>query len=83
MTVLMFYLFGTPYKRGFFCNDESLSHPFHESTVTSPMLYVIGLFLPICTVSHILRERTFLYRYAIHSQARTCAYVSSVVRTYG
>ncbi|OXU27387.1 hypothetical protein TSAR_013851 [Trichomalopsis sarcophagae] len=50
MTVLMFYLFGKPYKRGFFCNDESLSHPYHDSTVTSPMLYVIGLFLPICTM---------------------------------
>ncbi|XP_076163887.1 putative phosphatidate phosphatase isoform X2 [Ptiloglossa arizonensis] len=48
MTVLMFFLFGKPYKRGFFCNDESLNHPFHTSTVTSTMLYVIGLFLPIC-----------------------------------
>lgn len=54
MTVLMFYLFGKPYKRGFFCNDESLYHPFHDSTVTSAMLYVIGLLLPICTVSHLL-----------------------------
>ncbi|XP_031370616.1 putative phosphatidate phosphatase isoform X2 [Apis dorsata] len=50
MTVLMFYLFGKPYKRGFFCNDESLYHPFHDSTVTSAMLYVIGLLLPICTI---------------------------------
>lgn len=55
MTVLMFYLFGKPYKRGFFCNDESLYHPFHDSTVTSVMLYVIGLLLPICTVSHLLQ----------------------------
>lgn len=51
MTVLMLFLYGKPYERGFFCNDESLAHPFHESTVTSPMLYVIGLLLPICTVS--------------------------------
>ncbi|XP_076242967.1 putative phosphatidate phosphatase isoform X2 [Calliopsis andreniformis] len=50
LTVLMFFLFGKPYKRGFFCNDESLYHPFHSSTVTSTMLYVIGLFLPICTM---------------------------------
>ncbi|XP_014234825.1 putative phosphatidate phosphatase [Trichogramma pretiosum] len=50
MIVLTFYLFGTPYKRGFFCNDESLAHPMVDSTVTSPMLYVIGLFLPICTM---------------------------------
>ncbi|CAK9814179.1 Putative phosphatidate phosphatase [Anthophora plagiata] len=50
MAVLMFFLFGKPYKRGFFCNDESLYHPFHASTVTSAMLYVVGLFLPICTM---------------------------------
>ncbi|XP_071651042.1 putative phosphatidate phosphatase isoform X1 [Temnothorax longispinosus] len=50
ISVLMFFLFGKPYKRGFFCNDESLYHPFHESTVTSTMLYIIGLFLPICTM---------------------------------
>ena len=50
MAVLMFFIFGKPYKRGFFCNDESLYHPFHSSTVTSAMLYVIGLFLPICTM---------------------------------
>ncbi|KAL2736391.1 putative phosphatidate phosphatase isoform X1 [Vespula maculifrons] len=50
LAVLMFFLFGKPYKRGFFCNDESLMHPYHSSTVTSAMLYVTGLFLPICTM---------------------------------
>ncbi|XP_050460274.1 putative phosphatidate phosphatase isoform X1 [Cataglyphis hispanica] len=50
IAVLMFYLFGKPYKRGFFCNDESLYHPYHESTITSPMLYIIGLCLPACTM---------------------------------
>lgn len=59
--VLLFFLFGKPYKRGFFCNDESLYHPFHSSTVTSAMLYVVGLFLPICAVSHLLRSMIFLY----------------------
>ncbi|XP_032669175.1 putative phosphatidate phosphatase isoform X2 [Odontomachus brunneus] len=47
ISVLMFFLFGKPYKRGFFCNDESLYHPYHGSTVTSPMLYVVGIFLPV------------------------------------
>ncbi|EZA55072.1 hypothetical protein DMN91_009291 [Ooceraea biroi] len=50
IAVLMFFLFGKPYKRGFFCNDESLSYPYHGSTVTSAALYVVGLFLPICTM---------------------------------
>jgi len=43
----LFFLFGKPYQRGFFCNDESLNHPYKESTVTSPMLYVVGFFLPV------------------------------------
>ncbi|XP_053976762.1 putative phosphatidate phosphatase isoform X4 [Hylaeus volcanicus] len=47
MGVLMFFLYGKPYKRGFFCNDESLYHPFHESTVTNTILYIVGFFLPI------------------------------------
>ncbi|XP_025155976.1 putative phosphatidate phosphatase [Harpegnathos saltator] len=50
ITVLMFYLFGKPYKRGFFCNDESLSHPYHDSTITSMMLYIVGIFLPVFTL---------------------------------
>ncbi|XP_074098766.1 wunen isoform X1 [Cotesia typhae] len=49
-TVLGFYLFGQPYQRGFFCNDESLMHPYRESTVTNTMLYIVGIFLPICVI---------------------------------
>uniref|UniRef100_A0A182NLS8 Phosphatidic acid phosphatase type 2/haloperoxidase domain-containing protein n=1 Tax=Anopheles dirus TaxID=7168 RepID=A0A182NLS8_9DIPT len=32
--ILIFFLVGDPFKRGFFCDDESLMHPFHDSTVT-------------------------------------------------
>ncbi|XP_054277843.1 putative phosphatidate phosphatase isoform X2 [Macrosteles quadrilineatus] len=46
--LLFFYLFGSPYQRGLFCNDESIRYPFKDSTVTSFMLYFIGLVLPIC-----------------------------------
>ncbi|XP_016374219.1 phospholipid phosphatase 1-like [Sinocyclocheilus rhinocerous] len=41
-----------PYQRGFFCNDESISYPFHTSTVTSTVLYTVGFTLPICSVSN-------------------------------
>lgn len=49
--ILVFYLWGTPYKRGFFCDDESLKHPYKDSTVTNVMLYIVGLGLPVLTVS--------------------------------
>uniref|UniRef100_A0A0K8TTU9 Putative lipid phosphate phosphatase n=1 Tax=Tabanus bromius TaxID=304241 RepID=A0A0K8TTU9_TABBR len=45
--ILFFYLWGDPYKRGFYCDDESLRHPFKESTVRNWMLYIVGLALPI------------------------------------
>ncbi|KAK6315605.1 hypothetical protein J4Q44_G00131290 [Coregonus suidteri] len=40
-----------PYQRGFFCNDDSISYPFHQSTVTSTVLYTVGFALPICCVT--------------------------------
>ncbi|XP_055538694.1 putative phosphatidate phosphatase [Wyeomyia smithii] len=48
--ILIFFLVGQPYQRGFFCDDESLMHPFHDSTVTNWMLYIIGIALPIFVI---------------------------------
>ncbi|XP_017066239.1 putative phosphatidate phosphatase isoform X2 [Drosophila eugracilis] len=45
--ILLFFLLGDPYKRGFFCDDESLKHPFHDSTVRNWMLYFIGAVIPV------------------------------------
>ncbi|XP_022905640.1 putative phosphatidate phosphatase isoform X2 [Onthophagus taurus] len=41
--ILFLFLWAQPYERGFFCNDESLMHPYHESTVPSIYLYIVGL----------------------------------------
>ncbi|KAK3771603.1 hypothetical protein RRG08_018325 [Elysia crispata] len=37
----------TPNKRGFFVNDESISHPYHVSSVPNYMLYTIGFLVPV------------------------------------
>jgi phosphatidate phosphatase len=39
-----------PFKRGFFCDDESLMHPFSESTIGSSLIYV-GFGLPLVTIA--------------------------------
>jgi phosphatidate phosphatase len=39
-----------PAKRGFFCNDETLSHPIKESTVTNTALIIVGISLPIAII---------------------------------
>lgn len=52
--ILFLYLWGSAYQRGFFCNDTSLRHPFHESTVPSWTLYITGIGLNCAVVSNFL-----------------------------
>ncbi|XP_062334063.1 phospholipid phosphatase 1 isoform X1 [Osmerus eperlanus] len=39
-----------PYQRGFFCHDDTISYPFHHSTITSTVLYTVGFTLPISSM---------------------------------
>nr|QFF91270.1 phospholipid phosphatase 1 isoform 2 [Potamotrygon motoro] len=39
-----------PYQRGFYCDDETISYPFRNSTVTSTVLYSVGFTLPISAI---------------------------------
>lgn len=45
--LLIFQLFLTPHKRGFFCDDESIRYPYHESTVSRRKLGIFGVLIPI------------------------------------
>ena len=49
--VLTLYVSGKSYRRGFYCDDESIRYPFKESTVTSTVLYLYGVFIPTIVVS--------------------------------
>ncbi|XP_017084303.2 putative phosphatidate phosphatase [Drosophila eugracilis] len=49
-----------PTKRGFFCDDESLMYPYHENTVSSSLLHLLGLYLPL--LSLVLLESLLCYR---------------------
>ncbi|XP_071549441.1 putative phosphatidate phosphatase isoform X2 [Panulirus ornatus] len=44
--ILLFFLLGKPFERGFNCDDESLRYPYKDSTVSTGVLYVVGMFLP-------------------------------------
>lgn len=50
LPISYFFLFVEPYERGFYCGDESISYPFHPSTVPSFLLYTVGFGLPIITM---------------------------------
>ena len=49
IAVLRFFI--DPVKRGFFCNDENLSHPLRDNTVSSSALCVVGIGLPIVIIT--------------------------------
>ncbi|XP_037951102.1 putative phosphatidate phosphatase [Teleopsis dalmanni] len=53
MPILGFHLYGASYKRGFFCDDEALKHPYKASTVRSWMLYLMGFVVPIAIITAI------------------------------
>lgn len=39
--------FMEPFHRGFFKDDQSLMHPYHSSTISSSLLYLVGFLVPI------------------------------------
>lgn len=45
--VILFQGVGKPYHRGFFCDDESISKPFKDSTVPSSIAGVVGILIPV------------------------------------
>jgi len=45
--ILSLHKFGKPYKRGFYCNDESLRYPYKPSTVSRKSLFIMAGFLPM------------------------------------
>lgn len=70
-----------PYQRGFFCNDESISYPFHSSTVTSTVLYTMGFTLPICSM--IIGECLSVYLNCIKSKSFCNSYVACIYKAVG
>ncbi|XP_041280497.1 phospholipid phosphatase 1 isoform X1 [Pyrgilauda ruficollis] len=56
-----------PYQRGFFCNDDSIKYPFHDSTITSTVLYTVGFTLPIFSI--IVGETLSVFYNNLHSNS--------------
>ncbi|XP_019598721.1 phospholipid phosphatase 1 isoform X3 [Rhinolophus sinicus] len=56
-----------PYQRGFFCKDNSIQYPYHDSTVTSTVLTIVGLGLPISSM--IIGETLSVYCNVLHSNS--------------
>ena len=50
IAIFLFQAVGKPYHRGFFCDDESISKPFKDSTVPSSIAGVIGILIPVLAI---------------------------------
>ncbi|XP_026209651.1 phospholipid phosphatase 1 isoform X1 [Anabas testudineus] len=70
-----------PYQRGFFCNDDSIKYPYHDSTITSKVLYTVGLTLPISCM--IFGECLLVYLKRIQSKSSFGSYVAYVYKAVG
>ena len=49
--VLILFFFATPYDRGFFCDDVTLSYPYKPDTVSASHLVFGGFSISIFVVS--------------------------------
>ncbi|KAM4719847.1 phospholipid phosphatase 1 isoform 2-T2 [Anableps anableps] len=70
-----------PYQRGFFCSDDSIKYPFHSSTITSTVLYTVGLGLPISSM--VFGECLLVYLNRLKSKSPFGNYVACVYKAVG
>ena len=49
--LLIFFFAVQPFERGFFCDDESIRHPFREDTISILACYFVAVTLTLVMVS--------------------------------
>lgn len=50
LAIILFAAVGKPYKRGFFCNDESIKKPYKDSTVSTAMAIAVGAAISLVVI---------------------------------
>ncbi|KAG8244014.1 hypothetical protein J6590_031014 [Homalodisca vitripennis] len=51
LVVLLTAIFGHPYQRGFFCDDDSIRYPLVSETITTPQVAIASFVIPIPIVT--------------------------------
>lgn len=51
IALLLFKFVIPPFKRGFYCDDQTINKPYKDSTVPSSVLYAVGFVLALMVVS--------------------------------
>uniref|UniRef100_A0AAF5DLS7 Phosphatidic acid phosphatase type 2/haloperoxidase domain-containing protein n=1 Tax=Strongyloides stercoralis TaxID=6248 RepID=A0AAF5DLS7_STRER len=73
--LLVFHEFVKPYKRGFYCDDESIRYPYRPSTVTRQMLIVVGILIPTTLIFI-----TEIFRYSVWEKKCSYAFKSYEIK---
>lgn len=55
--VLVLDLVGKSYRRGFYCDDDSIRYPFFDSTVSTVVLFTVGAGIPVAVMIIVESER--------------------------
>ena len=50
LAIIIFKFAVVPYRRGFYCDDDSINKPYKESTVSSTVLYSVGYGLALLVI---------------------------------
>ncbi|KAJ1371352.1 hypothetical protein KIN20_033293 [Parelaphostrongylus tenuis] len=69
--LLIFHYWAVPYKRGFYCDDETIRYPYRDSTVSRYMLVVIGFLIPTILIIATELFRTMAWEKKCESQFKT------------
>ncbi|XP_056274836.1 phospholipid phosphatase 1-like [Pseudoliparis swirei] len=70
-----------PFKRGFFCNDESIRYPLKEDTISYQLLG--GVMIPFTLVVIVCGECLSVYMSRIKNQSAGTKYVACVYKAVG
>ncbi|XP_030004566.1 phospholipid phosphatase 1 isoform X2 [Sphaeramia orbicularis] len=70
-----------PFRRGFFCNDDSIKYPFKEDTISYQLLG--GVMIPITILIMIFGECLLVYLKKIKSKSSFGSYVACVYKAVG
>jgi len=81
--VLLLMLIGDPYYRGFFCDDDTIRHPYKESTVGVPALVVISYGLPLVIICLVETSRLKHSKIFTHSRLGRQVYNVAGVFVFG
>ncbi|KAK7934248.1 hypothetical protein WMY93_005144 [Mugilogobius chulae] len=71
----------SPFKRGFFCNDESIRYPLKEDTISYQLLG--GVMIPFTLIVLVCGECLCVYLSRIRNQSSGSRYVACVYKAVG